>query len=129
MRPLLEDTQLAIWWQIAPQRVPTMGADPLLDVENNAYISRVSLWEIVLKAGIGKLQSALRRFIQRMTADGFDWLGLHDGHILGLLGLPQHADHKDPFDRMLVAQSLCEPMILLAADAKLARYGPTVRVP
>lgn len=125
---LLLDTQLAIWWQIAPQRVPPMCIELVLDVENSAYISRISLWEIALKTGIGKLRLDLHRFIQRMTADGFEWLGLHDDHILGLVGLPQHADHKDPFDRMLVAQSLCEPMILLTADSKLARYGSTVRV-
>jgi PIN domain nuclease of toxin-antitoxin system len=86
------------------------------------------LWEIAIKTGIGKLHLDLPRFIQRMTADGFDWLGLDNDHILGLADLPQHDDHKDPFDRLLVAQSLREPMILLTTDAKLALYGPTVRM-
>jgi PIN domain nuclease of toxin-antitoxin system len=125
---LLLDTQLAIWWQIAPQHLPPACAELVRDVENSAHISRISLWEIAIKTGIGKLHLDLPRFIQRMTADGFDWLGLDDDHILGLAGLPLHDDHKDPFDRLLVAQSLCEPMILLTTDAKLARYGPTVRV-
>ncbi|MCS6787166.1 MAG: hypothetical protein NZ524_09080 [Thiobacillaceae bacterium] len=63
-----------------------------------------------------------------MRSDGFEWLGLEEIHILGLVGLPPQDDHKDPFDRLLVAQSLSEPMILLTTDGKLARYGPTVRV-
>jgi len=53
---------------------------------------------------------------------------LENAHILQLSQLPLFADHKDPFDRLLVAQSLSEPLILLTVDDKLARYGSTVRV-
>ncbi|MFN3593463.1 MAG: type II toxin-antitoxin system VapC family toxin [Thiobacillaceae bacterium] len=122
------DTQLAIWWQIAPERLPPRCAELVLDADNSAYVSRISLWEIAIKIGIGKLHLDLPQFISRMTDDGFTWLGLEDEHIIGLSGLLQQDDHKDPFDRLLVAQSLTEPMILLTTDAKLARYGPTVRI-
>ncbi len=125
---LLLDTQLAIWWQIAPERLPPRCAELVLDADNSAYVSRISLWEIAIKIGIGKLHLDLPQFISRMTDDGFTWLGLEDEHIIGLSGLPQQDDHKDPFDRLLVAQSLTEPMILLTTDGKLARYGPTVRI-
>jgi len=91
------------------------------------FISRISLWEIAIKTGIGKLHLDLPRNIQRMAAKGFEWLALENAHVPGLTGLPSHDDHKDPFDRLLVAQSLTEPMILLTTDAKLACYGTTVR--
>ena len=125
---LLLDTQLAIWWQIAPERLPPLCADLVLDADDSSYISRISLWEIAIKTGIGKLHLDLPQFIARMTDDGFTSLGLEDEHIIGLCGLPEQDDHKDPFDRLLVAQSLTEPMILLTTEAKLARYGPTVRI-
>lgn len=125
---LLLDTQLAIWWQIASERLPPLCADLVLDGNNSAYISRISLWEIAIKNGIGRLHLDLPQFIAQMADDKFTWLGLEDDHIIGLAGLPQQDDHKDPFDRLLVAQSLTEPMILLTTDAKLARYDPTVRM-
>lgn len=98
-------------------------------LDGEAFISRISLWEIAIKTGLGQLHLDLPRFIRRMGADGFEWLGLEEDHILGLAALPVHDDHEDPFDRLLVAQSLAEPMILLTTEVKLARYGPTVRMP
>lgn len=100
----------------------------MLDADNSAYVSRISLWEIAIKIGIGKRHLDLSQSISRMTDDGFTWLGLEDEHIIGLSALPEQDDHKDPFDRWLVAQSLTEPMILLTTDGKMARYGPTVRI-
>jgi len=68
------------------------------------------------------------RFAHQVTTDGFLWLNIENRHILEAVSLPHFDDHKDPFDRLLVAQSLSEPLIFLTADAKLARYGSTIRL-
>lgn len=126
MRVLL-DTQLIVWWQIAPERVsPAVAA--LVQGAEAAFVSRASLWELAIKTGLGRLRLDLDVFCRQLEQDGFQWLAIGEDHLLQVARLPSHEDHKDPFDRLLVAQSLCEPLILLTADAKLGRYGSTVRV-
>ena len=111
---LLLDTHLILWWQGMRAKVPSAA--------------RASLWEIAIKINLGKLGVDLSKFCEKVAADGFSWLPIENAHILRIAALPAFADHKDPFDRLLVAQSLSEPLILLTADVKLARYGSTVRV-
>lgn len=125
---LLLDTRLAIFWQIAPERLPKACVEAVLDHAGEVFLSRASLWEMAIKRGEGKLHLDLSRFMASMVADSFRWLGIESRHVLEVAGLPRSVDHKDPFDRLLVAQSLSEPLILLTTDAKLARYGSTVRV-
>lgn len=126
MRVLL-DTQLIVWWQIAPERVsPSVAA--LVQGAEAAFVSRASLWELAIKTGLGRLRLDLGVFCRQLEQDGFQWLAIGEDHLLQVARLPAHEDHKDPFDRLLVTQSLCEPLILLTADAKLSRYGSTVRM-
>lgn len=125
---LLLDTQLAIWWQIAPERLPKACTERVLAAEDPVYVSRASLWEAAIKIGAHKLHLDLARFVKRMEEAGFHWLGIEERHILEVAQLPVHDDHKDPFDRLLVAQSLAEPLILLTTDAKLPRYGSTIHL-
>lgn len=125
---LLLDTHLILWWQGMRDKVPVMAQELIQDTQDPVYVSRASLWEMAIKVGQGKLQLDLRRFCERIQADGFSWLPIENAHLLALATLPQFDDHKDPFDRLLVAQSLSEPLILLTADSKLARYGVTVKL-
>jgi PIN domain nuclease of toxin-antitoxin system len=125
---LLLDTQLAFWWQADRRRLPAAAMDLVLGTEDPVLVSRASLWELAIKAGLGKVRVDLPVFARRVTEIGFAWLEISGEHILRVASLPLHDDHKDPFDRLLVAQSLTEPAILLTTDAKLARYGSTVRV-
>lgn len=83
---------------------------------------------MAIKIGLGKLRIDLPRFAQQVPADGFVWLPIENHHVLQMASLPVFDDHKDPFDRLLVAQSVSEPLILVTTDAKLARYGTTIRV-
>lgn len=124
---LLLDTQLAVWWQIDSRRVPAAAREAVAEADA-VYMSRASLWELAIKAGLGRLNLDLPRFSAQLTADGFRWLEIAEAHVLALGALPVFEDHKDPFDRLLVAQSLSEPLILLTADRALARYGSTVRL-
>lgn len=124
---LLLDTQLAIWWQIAPELIDAPTRSLVMDEAERVFVSRASLWEAAIKIGIGKLRIDLPAFAAQVETDGFEWLAIDTEHILGITRLPQFFDHKDPFDRLLVAQSIREPLTLLTVDEKLERYGPTVR--
>lgn len=126
MRVLL-DTHFAFWWQTGDCRI-TPDVLALVDAADEVLVSSVSLWELTIKAGLGKVRIDLRVFADQVEAMGFVWLPIANSHILKLAELPQFDEHRDPFDRLLVAQSLSEPLILIAADSKLARYGSTIRV-
>lgn len=125
---LLLDTHLAVWWQVASSRVPMAAREAVAEADGPVFISRVSLWELAIKVGHGQLELDLRVFCGQLVTDGFSWLGIEQQHLLAYAKLPAFKDHKDPFDRLLVAQSLSEPLILLTTDGKLERYGSTVRV-
>ena len=124
---LLLDTHFALWWQTGDPRV-TDEVRQLVETADEVLVSQVSLWELTIKAGLGKLRIELPVFVEQVEAMGFAWLPIDNAHILKLADLPSLDDHRDPFDRLLVAQSLAEPLILLTVDGKLARYGSTVRV-
>lgn len=125
---LLLDTQLAIWWLMRARLVPASARELLEHHADRAMISRVSLFEMAIKTSVGKLDVDLPRFVRLAESDGFEWLDLRNEHVLALTELPVFKDHRDPFDRMLVAQCLSEPLILLTSDRKLDRYGTAVRV-
>ena len=125
---LLLDTQIAIWWQIAPERISPAIEHTVNQEAETVFLSRASLWEMAIKVNAGKLHLDLPRFVRQSEADGFCWLGIETDHVFAFAALPVFADHKDPIDRMLVAQSLAEPLILLTTDRKLPRYGSTVRI-
>lgn len=125
---LLLDTHLALWWLIRAQRVPAEARELVENSVDPVVISRASLWEMAIKISLGKLEIDLSRFIKMAEATGFEWLDIENEHLLSVAGLPLFDDHRDPFDRLLVAQSQTEPLILLTSDGKLSRYGSTVRV-
>jgi len=125
---LLLDTHLAFWWQTGDPRL-TQNIRAFIETSiHPPFVSRASLWELTIKASLGKLRIDLPIFTAQVEAMGFAWLPIENAHILQISQLPIFADHKDPFDRLLVAQSISEPLILLTVDSKLARYGTTIRV-
>lgn len=124
---LLLDTHYAFWWQTGDARIRGEIL-ALVDSADEVFVSQVSLWELSIKASLGKIRIDLPTFAEQVEAMGFGWLGISNAHILKLAELPVFDDHRDPFDRLLVAQSLAEPLILLSRDLKLAQYGSTIRV-
>ncbi len=125
---LLVDTQLLLWATASSRRLPREARELLQDPSNEVLWSAASLWEIVIKAALHKPDlkvdvAALRPAFAEM---GFAELPVSGAHAERLASLPPH--HKDPFDRMLVAQSLAEPLVLLTNDSALAAYGEVVRV-
>jgi PIN domain nuclease of toxin-antitoxin system len=109
-------------------RVPIQARRLIEETYDDVFISLASLWEMAIKIGLGKLRIDLPVFNRQVIADGFSWLPIENDHLIQVAALPIFDDHKDPFDRLLVAQSMTAPLILLTTDAKLARYGSTVRV-
>jgi len=125
---LLLDTHLVIWWEANHPRLPGIVKELVCDEAEAVFVSRASLWEIAIKISNGKLRMDAGKFIHNIEQHGFEWLDIKNEHILTVVTLPLYDDHRDSFDRLLVAQSRSEPLVLLTVDAKLARYGETVRV-
>lgn len=125
MRFLL-DTHVLLWLLAKPKRVPANVREELQDRRVTVSYSVVSLWEIAIKNSLGRLSAEADTVFGHAERGGFHRLGVEPVHVFAAARLPWH--HRDPFDRLLVAQSVTEPMTLLTADAKLRAYGATVRV-
>lgn len=125
---LLLDSHIILWWMNESPRLPATARKMIEATTDKVFVSYATLWEFAIKQSSGKLKMDVDAFHRNVAADGFTWLDIAPQHIKMVTQLPLHDDHKDPFDRLLVAQSLSEPLILLTTDEKLARYGTTVRV-
>jgi PIN domain nuclease of toxin-antitoxin system len=119
---LLLDTHSFIWWDSAPDRLPEATRVALSDPANEVLLSVVVLWEMQIKRTIGKLElrAPLEALIEDQEANGVSVLPVTLQHVLALGALPLH--HRDPFDRLLVAQAQVEEALLVTRDSALADY-------
>jgi PIN domain nuclease of toxin-antitoxin system len=122
---ILLDTHLLLWWLGKSSDLSEQARALISEPENTIFVSAVSLWEIWLKASIGKLRLPVD-FEEKMAAETFESLSLTATHARQVALLPWH--HRDPFDRMLVAQAKSENLILLTADKGVTLYGDFVRL-
>jgi PIN domain nuclease of toxin-antitoxin system len=122
---LLLDTHLLLWWLSASPQLPASAAQLIADPENAIFVSAVSHWEIRLKVSLGKLRLP-SDFDRRLALQGFEALPLTATHAALIATLPWL--HRDPFDRMLIAQATAAQLTLLTADSALAPYGPSVKL-
>jgi PIN domain nuclease of toxin-antitoxin system len=125
MRVLL-DTHAFLWWIDQHQRLTATARDAIADSQTEVFVSVVNVWEIVIKAKIGRftMPGDLASFLhQQITTNYFQILPVEMAHALKVYDLADHPDHKDPFDRLLVAQALSEDMALISNDADLDHYG------
>lgn len=122
MRILL-DTHLLLWWLGNTPDLSEQARALISEPENTVFVSAVSLWEIWLKESIGKLRLP-GDFEAKMADEPFESLPLSATHARQVALLPWH--HRDPFDRMLVAQAGAENLILLTADDRVTAYGDFV---
>jgi len=123
MKALL-DTHTFLWWVTNDAQLSDAARDIIADGANHIYLSVASAWEIAIKVGTGKLQlpePPSQYVTNRVAQNGFRVLPILLAHALHTAALPPH--HRDPFDRILVAQSFVEEMPLLTADAQIAVYG------
>ena len=124
---MLLDTQLLLWAAGQPERLPVAARRILGDDRNQLIFSAASLWEIAIKSGLGREDfRADARLLRRGLLDnGYDELAIGGDHAVAVTNLPPI--HKDPFDRMLVAQAAIEGILLLTADPVVAQYPGPVR--
>ena len=125
---LLVDTHLLLWAAARSRRLPKEARLLLEGPANEVFFSAASLWEIVIKAALHKPDFKVDVTLLRpaLSEMGFAELPVSGTHAERLASLPPI--HKDPFDRMLVAQSFAEPLVLLTNDGVLADYGDIVKV-
>lgn len=126
---LLLDTHLLLWAAAAPDRLSREATDLIEDPENNPLFSAVSMWEITIKRSLGRDDFKVDpELLQRgLMENGYDELPVTSAHAIAVGHLP--ALHKDPFDRLLVAQAQSEGVLLLTGDDQVAGYpGPIQRV-
>jgi PIN domain nuclease of toxin-antitoxin system len=117
---LLVDTNALLWWRDESSRLPPRVSDQIRDPDNNIVISIISFWEISVKRTLGKLRF-IEDFEEVMADEAFDLLTVTYAHLRLLGDLPQH--HRDPFDRLLIAQALAERIPIVTADRAFAPYG------
>jgi len=122
MRILL-DTQCWLWMSLAPQRFAPRALEAVEDSDNVLYLSAASAWEIAIKHALGKLrlpESPVTYVPTRVVTLGVQPLAIEHAHALRAGELPPH--HRDPFDRLLVAQAQLEDLPILTADPVFGRY-------
>lgn len=128
MSRFLVDTQLLLWNVYGSRKLPARVARLFRDGRHEFFYSAASLWEIAIKAARGRDDFAANpsEIREALEANGFHELPVAGLHAVAVSALPPI--HADPFDRMLVAQSLVEPMALLTSDERLAAYPGTIEV-
>jgi PIN domain nuclease of toxin-antitoxin system len=119
---VLLDTHFVLWSLSGDKRLSKTIIEFVADPDQRVKVSLASIWEIAIKHSIGKLrlQGDLPETLRNIHALGFDLLPIEQEHILALASLPHH--HRDPFDRMLIAQAKHEGMHLLTADPHFKFY-------
>ena len=120
---LLFDTQAFIWWDSNPGKLSAPALAACLDPSNTLLLSTASIWEMQIKLQLGKLQLKLplAEIIAGQRQTNFvEVLPIILAHVLDLSELPAH--HKDPFDRMLIAQANCEQAMLVSNDQLIVSY-------
>ena len=121
---LLLDTHCWLWWLTEPEKLSPSVRNLLTDRKNELHLSVASIWEIGIKFAIGKLslpQPPEKLVPREMAADGLVTLDIKSIHALKAAGLPLY--HRDPFDRMLIAQSQVEQLPIMTTDPVFDQYN------
>lgn len=125
---LLLDTHLLLWAAGEPERLSTEARSLIDNPENELLFSAASLWEVVIKRGLGREDFKVDpRLLRRGLLDnGYSELPVLSDHVVAIDSMP--LIHKDPFDRVLVAQAIVEGITLLTTDSVLAQYPGPIRI-
>jgi PIN domain nuclease of toxin-antitoxin system len=120
---LLLDTHVILWAAAEPEKLSDVARSMLIDEANTLFFSSASIWEIVIKRGLGRNDFTVdpSRLRRQLVANGYTELPVTSDHVLAIDHLPML--HKDPFDRVLLAQARSEGMLLVTVDAEIQDYG------
>jgi PIN domain nuclease of toxin-antitoxin system len=124
---LLLDTHAFLWWVTDDDRLTDRAAEAIADGANDVYFSAASTWEIAVKAGLGRVRlpdDAWAFTPDQLERNAFQALPVHVAHAVAVIALPDL--HRDPFDRMLVAQAISEDLTIVTGDQEIARYPAPV---
>ena len=122
---LLLDTHIFLWYLTASRKLPKSVFNRI-EIADVVFISAASIWEAGIKINQSRLQGNTGDLIAGIASSGFVELPMTATHSALAANLPEH--HRDPFDRMLIAQAMVEPLRLLTADGMLRRYSELVEV-
>jgi PIN domain nuclease of toxin-antitoxin system len=117
---LLVDTHDLLWWLAGDRKLKAPVRAVLADPENLVFVSAASIWELRIKEALGKVELP-DEFEETLDAQSFEHLSVTAAHAHALKGLALH--HRDPFDRMLVAQASLEGLTIVSHDDALRAYG------
>ncbi len=120
---LLLDTHIFMWWAGQPEKLSPTVLPALEDEANTLILSVASVWEMQIKIQLGRLKLSLplKELVEsQQEANDLQILSVELAHVLALDALPFH--HKDPFDRLLIAQSIDDDVTLVSADSKFSAY-------
>ena len=125
---LLLDTHLLLWAAGEPKKLSPKARRLIADTDNELMFSAASIWEVAIKRALGRsdFQLDARLFRRGLIDNGYVELPVFGAHAVAVEALPPI--HNDPFDRLLVAQSQVEGIVLLTSDATVAQYGGSVRL-
>ncbi len=123
MKKYLLDTHTLIWFLEGDSQISAVAKELVLDTDNQLFVSIASLWEMTIKTSIGKLTltQSLEQITLRLPLEFIELLPIEILHILALQGLPFH--HKDPFDRLLIVQTMTEDMTIISIESIFDQYG------
>ncbi len=120
---ILLDTHAFLWWITEDKRLSYKAIEIIRDADHEIFLSVVSGWEIVIKTKLKKLSlptSPQKFILQQIKQNNFTVLPIQMKHALAVYSLPNH--HEDPFDRLLIAQSITEKIPLMTADTIMKKY-------
>ena len=120
---LLLDTHALLWWLADDLQLPVAAREAIRDPRGLVHVSAVSAWEITVKRALGKLEIP-DEWVSAVDSEGFKRLEITWAHVLEVGELPDV--HRDPFDRLLVAQARIEGMTLVTGDERMASYGTPI---
>lgn len=120
---LLLDTHALLWWLADAPELGEAARDLIANQDTEVLVSVVSLWEITIKARLGKLEASLDDILTVMPDQGFRRIGVEDAHLTVLSRMPHH--HRDPFDHLLIAQAIVEDAAFMSQDANAPLYDVT----
>jgi PIN domain nuclease of toxin-antitoxin system len=120
---LLLDTHVLLWFAAGDAQLGVRAREAIADPQNTVLVSVVSLWEAAIKVRIGKLEVEMPALISGSVRAGFELLDLVPAHVERLMALPVSAQHRDPFDQLLLAQTKAEGATFVTDDRHARRYG------
>ena len=124
---LLLDTHVWLWWRLTPDRLNRRARKMIESGKSEVFLSAASAWELAIKSARGRQrlpEPVDRFFLDRLHEDRIEELPVTGRHAIHTATLPDL--HRDPFDRLLIAQARCEGLTLLTADDKILQYGKMV---